>query len=102
MLGGMIWGLGSVLLEATDIDPHTGGYTNANLAEYLVATSADVPSVEALLVEDEDIEVNPAGVKGLGEISIIGVNAAIANAVFAATGRRIRRLPIRVEDCLTA
>ena len=100
LVGGMIWGLGSALLEATEIDSPTGGYTNADFADYLVATSADVPSVEALLVEDDDPQVNPAGVKGLGEISIIGVNAAIANAVFAATGRRIRRLPIRPEDLL--
>ena len=100
LVGGMIWGLGSALLEATEIDSRTGGYTNADLADYLVTTSADVPSVEALLVEDDDPQVNPAGVKGLGEISIIGVNAAIANAVFAATGRRIRRLPIRPEDLL--
>ena len=102
MIGGMIWGLGSALLEATEIDPATGGYANENLAEYLVATSADVPSVEASFVEDDDREVNAAGVKGIGEISIIGVNAAIANAVYAATGRRIRRLPIRIEDLLSS
>ena len=100
LIGGMIWGLGSALLEETEIDPATGLYVNDNLADYLVATSADVPSVDATFVEDEDREVNPAGVKGIGEISIIGVNAAIANAVFAATGRRIRRLPIRVEDLI--
>jgi len=96
----MIWGLGSALLEATAIDARSGGYINDNLADYLVATASDVPSVEALFVEDEDREANPAGVKGLGEIGIIGVNAAIANAVYAATGRRIRRLPIRLEDLI--
>ncbi len=100
LIGGLVWGMGSALLEATEVDPRTGSYTNANLADYLVATAADVPSAEALIVEDDDGEVNPAGIKGLGEISIIGVNAAIANAVFAATGRRIRRLPIRPEDLL--
>ena len=98
LLGGMVWGMGSALLEATEVDLRTGSYINANLADYLVATAADAPSVEALIVEDDDIEVNPAGIKGLGEISIIGVNAAIANAVFAATGKRCRRLPIRLED----
>ena len=98
LIGGMIWGLGSALLEETEIDPATGGYVNDNLADYLVATSADVPSVEAVFVEDDDREVNPAGVKGIGEIAIIGVNAAIANAVYAAAGRRFRRLPIRIDD----
>ena len=100
LIGGMVWGLGSALLEATEVDPRTGGYTNANLAEYLVATAADVPSVEALMIEDDDSEVNPAGIKGLGEISIIGVNAAIANAIFAASGKRLRRLPIRLDNLL--
>ena len=100
MTGGMIWGLGSALLEASEIDPASGNYVNANLADYLVPTSADVPDVEALMVEDDDPQANPAGVKGLGEIGIIGVNAVIANAVFAATGRRVRRLPIRLEDLL--
>ena len=98
LIGGMVWGMGSALLEATEVDPRAGSYTNANLADYLVATAADVPSVEALIIEDDDREVNPAGIKGLGEISIIGVNAAIANAIFAATGKRCRRLPIRLED----
>ncbi len=100
LTGGMVWGLGSALLEATEIDPATGRYVNANLADYLVATHADVPDIEAIMVADDDEQVNPAGVKGIGEIAIIGVNAAIANAVFAATGRRIRRLPIRIEDLL--
>ena len=100
LIGGMIWGIGSALLEDTEIDPATGGYVNNNLADYLVATAADVPSVDAIFVEDEDREVNAAGVKGIGEIAIIGVNAAIANAVYAATGRRVRRLPIRIDDLI--
>ena len=98
LTGGMIWGLGSALLEETILD--RGHYRNADLAEYLVATAADAPEVEALLVPDLDDAVNPLGLKGLGELGIIGVNAAIANAVFHATGRRIRSLPIRVEDML--
>jgi xanthine dehydrogenase YagR molybdenum-binding subunit len=98
LTGGMIWGLGSALLEETILD--RGHYRNADLAEYLVATAADAPEVEALLVPDPDDAVNPLGLKGLGELGIIGVNAAIANAVFHATGRRIRSLPIRVEDML--
>lgn len=99
LTGGMIWGLGSALLEETVVD--RGTYPNADLAEYLVATSADVPPViEAILVRDDDAGVNALGVKGLGELGIIGVNAAIANALHHATGRRLRRLPIRCEDLL--
>lgn len=102
--GGMIWGLGSALLEETVLD--RGHYRNADLAEYLVATAADAPDVEVLFVPDPDTRVNPLGLKGeflqlkgLGELGIIGVNAAIANAVYHATGRRHRRLPIR-EDAV--
>ena len=73
---------------------------NRDLAEYLVRTCADVGEVRAITVEDEDRLVNPEGVKGLGEIGIIGVSAAVANAVFNATGRRVRSLPIRVEDLI--
>ena len=98
LTGGMLWGLGSALLEETILD--RGHYRNADLAEYLVATAADTPEIEALFVPDPDAAVNPLGLKGLGELGIIGVNAAIANAVFNATGRRIRVLPIRVEDLL--
>ncbi|MEH3143942.1 MAG: xanthine dehydrogenase family protein molybdopterin-binding subunit [Methylobacterium frigidaeris] len=98
LTGGMVWGLGSALLEETVVD--RGHYRNPDLAEYLVASAADAPRVEALLVPDEDERVNPLGLKGLGELGIIGVNAAIANAVHHATGRRVRRLPIRVEAML--
>lgn len=97
--GGMIWGLGSALLEETVLDG--AAYRNPDLAEYLVPTSADAETVEAILVPDPDDRVNPLGVKGLGELGIIGVNAAIANAVYHATGVRQRHLPIRIEDMLT-
>lgn len=98
--GGMIWGLGSALLEQTLLDPHTGRYLNDNLDEYLVATAADCGSIEALLLPDDDPDINELGLKGLGELGIIGVNAAIANAVHHATGRRVRDLPIRIEALL--
>ena len=97
-MGGMIWGLGGTLLEATEIDPNAARYVNDNLSEYHVAVNADVARVEVLFVPEEDTRVNKLGVKGIGEIGIVGMNAAIANAVFHATGRRVRQLPIRIED----
>lgn len=99
-MGGMIWGLGAALLEKTEIDARAARYINDNLSEYHIAVNADVRKVEVVLVPEEDHDVNPLGIKGLGEIGIVGMNAAIANAVFHATGRRIRELPIRIEDLL--
>lgn len=96
--GGMIWGLGSALLEETVRDGPT--YRNPDLAEYLVPTCADVGTIQALIVSDPDERVNPLGLKGLGELGVIGINAAIANAVYHATGHRRRSLPIRVEDMI--
>ncbi|MGI4877912.1 MAG: xanthine dehydrogenase family protein molybdopterin-binding subunit [Janthinobacterium lividum] len=99
-LGGMIWGQSAALLEATELDPRSGAYLNRDLADYLVPTSADISRLDVVMVEDDDHEVNLEGIKGLGEIGIIGVNAAVANAVFNAVGVRIRSLPIRVEDLM--
>ncbi|GAB0119561.1 xanthine dehydrogenase family protein molybdopterin-binding subunit [Acidisoma sp. 7E03] len=99
-VGGMIWGLGAALLEKTEIDLRHARYVNDNISEYLVAVNADVAQVEAILVPEEDDRVNDIGIKGLGELGIVGMNAAIANAVWHATGRRVRRLPIRIEDLL--
>ncbi|MEI5688158.1 xanthine dehydrogenase family protein molybdopterin-binding subunit [Sphingomonas kyungheensis] len=96
-LGGMSWGLSSALLEKTEIDPRTGVYMNRDLADYLVPTAADIGSQTVVMVPDADDAVNPEGVKGLGELGIIGVAAAVANAVFNATGIRVRDLPIRIE-----
>ena len=99
-MGGMIWGLSSALLEETEIDLRAARYMNDNLSEYLIPVNADVRQVEVLMVPETDETVNPLGVKGIGEIGIVGVNAAVANAVHHATGRRIRRLPIRIEDLI--
>lgn len=99
-LGGMAWGLSSALLEKTELDPRTGIYMNRDLAEYLVPTSADIAGQMAIMVADDDAAVNAEGIKGLGEIGIIGVAAAVANAVFNATGVRLRDLPIRPEAML--
>ena len=102
LMGGMIWGVGSALHEATEIDHRHARYINSDLGEYFVPVNADVPSVEVLMVEEEDPHINPLGVKGIGEVGITGVNAAIANAVFHATGLRLRELPIRMEHLLAA
>jgi len=99
-MGGAIWGISSALHEATEIDPRTARYVNDNLADYLVPVNADIPEVDIILVPEADDKVNPLGIKGIGEIGIVGMNAAVANAVFNATGKRIRDLPIRAEKLL--
>jgi len=100
LMGGMIWGIGSALHEATEIDPRNARYVNDNLADYSIPVNADTPSVKVILVSEEDHDVNPAGVKGLGELANVGTAAAISNAVYHATGIRVRKLPIRIEDVL--
>jgi xanthine dehydrogenase YagR molybdenum-binding subunit len=100
LMGGMLWGLGQALLEASRMDPDTGRWANASLADYLIPVNADVPDVVIDTIEVPDSVINPLGVKGVGEIGIVGAAAAIANAVHHATGRRIRSLPITIEHLL--
>lgn len=95
--GGMVWGLGSALLEATALNAPDSRYTNDNLADYLVATAADLGITEAILLHSD---AAPSELMGLGELGIIGVNAAIANALYHATGKRCRSLPIHMENML--
>jgi xanthine dehydrogenase YagR molybdenum-binding subunit len=99
-MGGAIWGLSAALFESTQIDPKSARYINRNLADYLVPVNADVPDIQIVVVPEHDDRVNPLGIKGIGEIGIVGMNAAVANAVFHATGKRIRDLPIRAEMLL--
>ena len=99
-MGGMLWGLGQALLEGTHMDSRFGRLANGSLGDYLVPVNAHAPEVDVDLVEVRDEIVNPLGVKGVGEIGQVGLAAAIANAVFHATGRRVRSLPIRMEDLL--
>ncbi len=99
-LGGMIWGISSALHEATEIDARNARYVNDNLADYLVPVNADIDQLEVILVPEEDDFVNPAGIKGLGELGNVGTAAAVANAVHHATGVRVRELPIRLEKLL--
>lgn len=92
--GGMVWGVSFALHERAVMDPRTGRPMNAGLGDYHVPVNADIPSLEAILVEEDDPHVNPLGIKGVGEIGITGTAGAIANAVWHATGVRVRRFPI--------
>jgi len=100
--GGMIWGVSFALHERAVMDPRSGRIVNGNLAEYHVPVNADIPSVEAILVDEHDPHVNALGVKGVGEIAITGSAGAIANAVWHATGVRVRRFPIAIEQLIEA
>ena len=100
-MGGMIWGISAALHEATEMDRRAARYTNKDLAEYLMPVHADVGQIEVILVPEEDRLVNPLGIKGIGELGNVGMNAAVANAVFHATGVRVRHIPIRLEDLIS-
>ncbi len=100
VLGGITMGLGQALTEETILDPRWGQWVNRDLGEYHVPVQADVPNIEALFVEERDDHVNVLGIKGVGEIGIVGTAAAIANAVFNATGVRVRDLPITLDKVL--
>jgi xanthine dehydrogenase YagR molybdenum-binding subunit len=94
LLGGMIWGVSFALHEQAVMDLRSGRVMNANLAEYHIPVNTDVPSLETILVEEDDPHVNPLGIKGVGEIGITGTAGAVANAVWHATGVRVRKFPI--------
>jgi xanthine dehydrogenase YagR molybdenum-binding subunit len=102
LMGGQIWGISAALLEATEIDRRAARYANADLAEYLIPVNADMQEVTTILLPEQDTEINPMGIKGIGELGNVGMNAAVANAVFHATGVRVRELPIRIEKLLDA
>ena len=100
LIGGIVYGIGMALMEHTVMDPNRGRVVNADLAEYHVPVNADVPEIEVMFVDEHDPYINPIGVKGIGEIGITGTAAAIANAVYHATGKRIRDLPITIDKLL--
>jgi xanthine dehydrogenase YagR molybdenum-binding subunit len=100
LYGGMIWGASFALHEQAVMDHRSGRTMNANLAEYHVPVNADVMGLDAIMVEEHDSHVNTLGIKGVGEIGITGSAGAVANAVWHATGIRVRRFPIRIEDLL--
>jgi xanthine dehydrogenase YagR molybdenum-binding subunit len=100
LFGGMIWGLSFALHEEAVTDRRTGRIMNANLGEYHIPVNADVPPLDVITVEEHDPHVNALGIKGVGEIGITGSAGAVANAVWHATGVRVRRFPIRIEELL--
>jgi xanthine dehydrogenase YagR molybdenum-binding subunit len=97
IMGSVVWGIGMALHEETLFDHRFGRIMNANIAEYHVPVNADVHDIEVIFVDEPDDIINPLGIKGLGEIGIVGVAAAIANAVYHATGKRVRDLPITLD-----
>jgi xanthine dehydrogenase YagR molybdenum-binding subunit len=102
IFGGMIWGISFALHEQAIVDRRSGRILNANLAEYHVPVNADVPPMQALMIDEHDPHVNALGIKGVGEIGVTGSAGAVANAVWHATGVRVRRFPIGIDDLVTA
>ncbi|WP_067706338.1 xanthine dehydrogenase family protein molybdopterin-binding subunit [Nocardia yamanashiensis] len=100
VLGGLNWGLSQALMEGSIGDPRDGRWSNASLLEYLLPVNADAPEVDISFVEVEDSVVNPLGVKGLGELGMVGAAAAIVNAIRHATGKTLREIPVRIEHLL--
>ena len=100
IMGGVVWGIGMALHEEALIDDAFGRVMNADFAEYHVPVNADVHAIEVIFVDEPDTIVNPLGIKGVGEIGIVGVAAAIANAIYHATGKRVRDLPITLDKIL--
>jgi xanthine dehydrogenase YagR molybdenum-binding subunit len=101
LMGGIVWGMGMALMEQTEYDLRYGRAVNANLAEYHVPVNADVGSIDIVMLDKPDPHINPFGARGIGEIGITGVPGAIANAVYHATGKRIRDLPITLDKIRT-
>ncbi|WP_373057639.1 xanthine dehydrogenase family protein molybdopterin-binding subunit [Zunongwangia sp. H14] len=100
ILGGVVWGISMALEEDSFMDHNFGRFINHDLAEYHIAVNADMPDIDIIFVEEEDHIVSSVGAKGIGEIGLVGVAAAIANAVYHATGRRVRELPITLDKAM--
>lgn len=100
ILGGVVMGIGMALHEESLCDHRFGRFMNHSFAEYHVPSNADIDSIEVIFVDEPDSEVSPLGVKGLGEIGIVGTAAAVANAIFHATGKRVRSLPVTIDKLL--
>jgi xanthine dehydrogenase YagR molybdenum-binding subunit len=98
--GGLVWGIGAALMERSEVDPRFGGFLNNNIAEYQVPVNGDVRQFNVDFINEPDLRFNAVGAKGLGEISSVGVAGAIANAVYHATGKRVRDLPITIDKLM--
>lgn len=98
--GGVVWAFGAALREIGEVDPRYGRVLNNDLADYVVPVNADIGDIEVELLDEPDTQLNISGAKGVGEVAMVGATAAIVNAVYHATGKRIRHLPIRIEDLL--
>ena len=98
--GGIVWGIGMALQEHTVRDRRTARAVTRDLADYHIPVHADIPEIDVSFVDEPDPFVNPLGIKGIGELGITGITAAIANAVYHATGKRIRDLPITLDKLL--
>jgi xanthine dehydrogenase YagR molybdenum-binding subunit len=101
VLGAATWSIGMALMEAGILDSRSGRYINNNLADYHVPVSADVPHIDVLFIDKNDSVIDPMGAKGLGEISMVGLAAAITNAIYHATGTRIRQLPATPDKLIS-
>lgn len=102
LIGGMVWGIGQALIEESMIDQRVGKWMNRSLGEALVPTNADIADIDAIIIEEDDTRGHPLGIKGMGEIGIVGTSAAIGNAIFHATGLRLTALPFRIDRLLAS
>src|ERR1700704_2584704 len=98
----MTWGVSYALFKEAVVDTRTGAFVNRDLAEYLVPVHADIPEIDAVLLDGSDDKANPLGVKGVGELGNCGSGAAVANAVFNATGVRVRDFPITLDKIISS
>ncbi|HTF27336.1 MAG TPA: molybdopterin cofactor-binding domain-containing protein, partial [Flavitalea sp.] len=100
VIGGNIWGIGMALTEESVVDPRYGHFATRSFADYHVPSNLDIGTMETIFIKEEDKRSNKLGIKGIGEVGIVGVAGAIANAVFNATGKRVRQLPITPDKLL--
>jgi xanthine dehydrogenase YagR molybdenum-binding subunit len=100
--GGIVWGISMALHEESHLDNRYGRFVNANLAEYHVPVNADIGHMDVTVLDIPDTKFNPLGARGIGEIGITGAAAAVGNAIFHATGKRVRSFPITLDKCMSA
>ena len=100
MIGGAIWGIGQALTEESVIDPRRGNFVTRNYADYHIPSNLDIPDIQTIYIDEKDEYVNKLGIKGIGEVGIVGVAAAVVNAIFNATGKRIRDIPVTPDKLL--